>query len=268
MRSVGLIGYGAVGRSIVDLWQQLPAGAFRLAGVCVRPHQLEQARSTLPPRTLVCETVEQLLATEPHCLIEAAGHALVRSHAAHVLRRGCSIYLLSVGVLADDALRTALIAAAHEGASHILIPAGALAGFDGLRTLASGRLRSVKYTATKPNKAWEGTPASESHALDRLTRSTIVFQGTARDAARLFPKNANLAAAVALAGVGFENTRVELVADPQAYGNTHVVEAMSDTTTITLKVANNPSDNPKTSANVGASVIAALRNCVAALQFA
>jgi aspartate dehydrogenase len=267
MTSVGLIGFGAIGRSIVDLWHSLPSPSFHLAGACVRPQQIERAQGAMPANTLICDDIEQLLNIRPDCIIEAAGHAVVQSHGARILRRGCSIYLLSVGSLADAALRGSLVSAAGEGNSHILIPAGALAGFDGLLTLACDNLRSVKYISTKPCKAWQGTVAAETHELGRLTRRTVIFQGNAGEAARLFPKNANLAAAVALAGIGFERTRVELVADPNASGNVGTVEAVSRSTTLTLSVASNPSSNPKTSANVGASVIAALRNGTAAVRF-
>jgi aspartate dehydrogenase len=267
MTRVGLIGFGAIGRSIVDRWHSLPFPPFQLAGACVRPDQIEQARDALPETTLICDDIEQLLNLRLDCIIEAAGHAVVKTHGARILRGGCSIYLLSVGSLAETTLRGSLVIAAREGNSHILIPAGALAGFDGLLTLACDNLRSVKYTSTKPCRAWQGTVAAETHELDRLTERTVIFQGNAGEAARLFPKNANLAAAVALAGIGFERTRVELVADPNAGANVGTVEAVSHSTTLTLSVASNPSSNPKTSANVGASVIAALRNGAAAVRF-
>lgn len=267
MLRIGLIGFGAIGRSVCELWHALPSGSSRLTGACVRPLQALQARAALPPHTVICESVDQLLALEPNCIIEAAGHGVVRSHGAAILRQRCSIYLLSVGALADSELRTMLTEAARENGSHILIPSGALAGFDGLLTLACDSLRKVKYTATKPSLAWEGSVASRMHALESLTERTVIFSGNAGEAALLFPKNANLAASVALAGIGFEKTQVELVADPHANSNTGILEAVSDTTTITLKVASNPSNNPKTSSNVGASVIAALRNRAGVLQF-
>jgi aspartate dehydrogenase len=268
MMRIGLIGFGAIGRSIADLWHRLPSQAYRLAGVCVRRHQQDQARSILADDTRVCDDVEQLLDSGLDCIIEAAGHGVVQSYGSQILQRGCSIYMLSVGSLAEATLRESLLSAAAAGHSHIRIPAGALGGFDGLLTLATDNLRSVKYTSTKPSKAWQGTLASQSHALERLTDRTVIFQGNARDAARLFPKNANLAAAVALAGIGFERTEVELIADPNASGNVGMVEAVSQNATLTLSVKSDPSSNPKTSANVGASVIAALQNSAAVVRFA
>jgi aspartate dehydrogenase len=267
MTRVGLIGFGAIGRSIVDLWTSLPVPAYTLAAVCVRPAQVQGARSTLPAETLVCESVDQLLSTQVDCVIEAAGQQAVLTQGDAILRSGCSLYMLSVGSLAHDEVRAALMKAALAGNSHILIPSGALAGFDGLLTLTCDSLRSVKYTSTKPCDAWQGTPAAKHHDLDGLTQRTVIFRGTAGEAARQFPKNANLAAAVALAGIGFDKTQVELVADPHVSGNIGRLEAVSHSTTMTVIVESTPSSNPKTSANVGASVIAALRNSVARIRF-
>lgn len=268
MMRVGLIGLGAIGRSIVESWPSLPEHAFSLAGVCVRTAQLPTARATLPRDTIICDRISDLLAIRPDCIVEAAGHSAVASHGEEILRAGCSLYVLSVGSLAHEALRVSLLQAAAAGRSHMLIPSGALAGFDGLLTMRCGSLRSVKYTSTKPPNAWRGTPAAERYELERLTRRTVVFRGNAGEAARRFPKNANLAAGVALAGIGFERTLVELVADPGVGGNIGLLEAVSGSTTLTVNIASIPSSNPKTSANVGASVIAALLNGAAPLRFA
>jgi aspartate dehydrogenase len=268
MVRVGLIGWGAIGRSIVDLWNALSPERFTLAAVCVRAAQLQTARTMLAPEVVISDAIGDLLASGLDYVIEAAGQAAVESHADEILRAGCSLYLLSVGSLAPDALRARLQEAAAAGRGRVLIPAGALAGFDGLLTMRYDGLRSVKYTSTKPSNAWQGTVASANHPLDRMTERTVIFQGNARDAARLFPKNANLAAAVALAGIGFERTEVELIADPSATRNTGTVEAVSHSSTLTLTMSSNPSSNPKTSANVAASVIAALQNGARLIQFA
>lgn len=267
VKRVGLIGFGAIGSSIARLWETLPAHSFLLAGVCARSWQAAKVRHIFPSTTQLCTTVEQLLALRPDYLIEAAGHEVIQAHGSKILRGGCSLYLLSIGSLADEELRNSLLKAAWEGGSQILVPAGALAGFDGLLALAGDGLRSVKYTSRKPCVAWRGTAASDTYDLDQLHEATVIFQGSAGEAARLYPKNANLAAAVALAGLGFDRTLVELIADPAARGNIGSVEAISRSSTLNLSVSSRASSNPKTSANVGASVISALRNGAASLRF-
>jgi aspartate dehydrogenase len=267
VKRVGLIGFGAIGSSIARLWATLPPHSYLLTGVCARSWQAAKAHHAFPSTTQLCRTVDELLALRPEYLIEAAGHEVVQAHGTTILRSGCSLYLLSIGSLAEEELRNSLLVAAKEGGSQILVPAGALAGFDGLLALAGDGLRFVKYTSRKPCVAWRGTAASKAYDLDRLAEPTVIFSGTAGDAARLYPKNANLAAAVALAGLGFDRTLVELIADPDARGNVGSVEAVSRTSTLNLSVSSRASSNPKTSANVGASVISSLRNGAANLRF-
>jgi aspartate dehydrogenase len=267
MKRIGLIGFGAIGLSIAQDWNSRPPRSLSLIGACVRPQQVALAGRSLPSQTYICTDFEELLALRPDAVIEAAGHGAIRDYGAEVVRQGLSLYVLSVGSLADLDLRNRLLEAAAEGGGHVLIPAGALAGFDGLRTLTRDDIRSVKYTSTKPCHAWLGTPAAQSHALDRLTEPTVIFRGTAAEAARQYPKNANLAAAVALAGVGFEKTQVELIADPGATVNIGTVEAISSSSRLTLSLSSVASSNPKTSAIVGASVLASLENSTAPIQF-
>ena len=267
VKRVGLIGFGAIGSSIARLWATLPTDSFLLAGIYARSWQAAKVHGAFPTDTQLCTDVAQLLALRPEYLIEAAGHEVIQAHGTTILRSGCSLYLLSIGSLAEEELRNSLLLAAKEGGSQILVPAGALAGFDGLLALVGDGLRSVKYTSRKPCVAWRGTVASESYDLDKLREATVIFHGSAGEAARLYPKNANLAAAVALAGLGFDRTLVELIADPNARGNIGSVQAVSRSSMLEVSVSSRASSNPKTSANVGASVISALRNGAASLRF-
>jgi aspartate dehydrogenase len=209
-----------------------------------------------------------LLATAPDTVIEAAGHGAVVAHGAAVLRHGASLMVLSIGALADAGLHDSLRAAAHEGGSQLLLPVGAIAGLDGLLALRQAGLQRVRYTSTKPPRAWLGTPADGPFDLTGLTGPTVIFSGTARDAARLYPKNANLAAAVALAGLGFERTEVQLVADPAATGNTGQIDAEGATSRLQVVVSGAASaGNAKTSGIVAHSVLSALANAGAGLRF-
>jgi aspartate dehydrogenase len=267
MKRVAMIGFGAIGVSIARDWKERPPAGHLLVGVCMRPHQVDAAVDLLPPETTICTDIEAVLALEPDCVIEAAGHGVIRSFGVRVLRQGCDLYVLSVGALASAVLREDLMSAATSRGGNILIPAGALAAFDGLRTLAGDGLVSVKYTSTKPCESWRGTPAAEIFPLADLTTPTVIFRGNAREAAGLYPMNANLAAAVALAGIGFERTLIELVADPHSTRNSGRLEAVSASSLLTLEVSSLQSTNPKTSVIVGASVRAALENAVAVIRF-
>jgi aspartate dehydrogenase len=240
-----------------------------LAGLCVRPRQEGSARALLHPDTRLVTSVEAMLSLELDLIIEAAGHEFILQHGQRILSGGTDLMILSVGALAVGDTLATLQEAAVQGSCQMILPSGALGGFDGLRSLArSGSLHTVTYTSTKPPMAWNNTPAEASIDLHNLATSVVFFQGSAREAARLYPKNANLAAAVALAGVGLDATRVELVADPQARGNRGTIRAESSIGTLEFSLASTASaQNPKTSATTAYSVIAALANSVNRITF-
>lgn len=268
VRKVGLLGFGAIGRSIAAAFAVDPVPGTAFAALCCRPGQLAEAREVLPPSVFVTADVADVIALKPDLVIEAASQAAVREIGPRILKAGIDLHVLSTGALADAATRAALLDAADRSGARIAIPAGALAGFRALLSMRQAGLTAVTYTSTKPPLAWAGTPAEARHDLSRLTEPTVIFSGSAAEAALSFPKNANLAAAVALAGLGFERTLVRLVADPTSEENAGRIEAESVVGRLELTLSGRAaSSNPKTSEITGMSVIAALRNGAERIHF-
>lgn len=268
-KRVGIIGFGAIGRSMVDAWLERPVGGHSLAALLVRGHQRDEALRSVPPGVAVCTAIDEFLATGLQRAVEVAGHGAVREHGEKILSSGVELVLISVGSLADAALLHALERAASRGGSRVLLPAGAIAGLDGLLSLRQAGLSKVKYTSTKPPASWKNTPADGAFRLDELRRATVIFSGTAAEAARLYPKNANLAAAVALAGLGLDRTQVELVADPTVTQNIGRIDAESAYASLSVVLGGrSAADNPKTSQITGMSVLAALENRASLIAFA
>jgi aspartate dehydrogenase len=120
----------------------------------------------------------------------------------------------------------------------------------------------------KPPAGLKGAPHLEAHGIsvDGLTEPLKVFEGNARDAARGFPANLNVVVALALAGVGPENTRLEIWADPTVTRNTHTIHVDADSARFTMTIENIPSENPKTGRIVSQSVVALLRKMGASLR--
>jgi aspartate dehydrogenase len=267
-KAVGLIGFGAIGESILQAWRTCDLPDQRLAAILVRPARKAQVEAAVPAGILVADSVPAFLAAGLHIAVEVAGHCAVAEHGERILSAGTSLMVLSVGSLADAALFDRLRVAAQGGGARILLPVGAIAGLDGLLALRKAGLSRVKYTSTKPPHSWKDTPAEQRFALDSLTERTVIFSGTAREAASLFPRNANLAAAVALAGLGFEDTSVELVADPLSTENVGCIEAEGVSSRLTVTVAGkSAASNPKTSQITGMSVLSALENEGALVSF-
>lgn len=267
-RKVAILGMGSIGASIVELWNSAPPAGHALVAVCGRPTQADMLGAQLPDSTAFTTTVAAMIDHAPDIVIEAAGHSAVTESGCQILSAGIDLHLLSAGVLANPDLARDLVAAAKTGGSAIIIPAGAMAGFDGLRALDVDGGARVTYISTKPPVAWVGTPADAAFDLPNITSRTVLFDGNAADAARLYPKNANLAAAIALAGVGFEQTRVVLVADPSITSNLGEIKAENERTSLFVRVAGEASAiNPKTSMIVGASAIASLCNRTDTIRF-
>jgi aspartate dehydrogenase len=260
-KRVGLIGHGAIGQAIVAQWLRAPVAGHALTAVLVRPRQQAEARAAIPAAIAVVTTLDELLAHTPALVVEAAGHGAVIDCAQALLTRGLELMLLSIGSLADAGLHARLERAALASGGRMILPVGAIAGLDGLLALRRAGLQSVRYTSTKPPAAWRGTPAEAEVDLAALGSPTIIFDGNARDAARRYPKNANIAAAVALAGLGFERTRVQLIADPAALGNSGRIEAEGEGSRLDVTVAGRSTGlNPKSSQITGMSVLSALDN--------
>ncbi|WP_050831618.1 aspartate dehydrogenase, partial [Bordetella pertussis] len=172
--------------------------------------------------------------------------------------------ICSAGALADDALRARLIAAAEAGGARIRVPAGAIAGLDYLQAVAGRDDAEVVYESRKPVAAWRAELPGMGIDPDTLAESRTLFSGPAREAALRFPKNLNVAATLALAGIGMTRTRVEVVVDPQARGNQHRIQVRSPLGEMQIELVNAPSPaNPKTSWLVAQSVLATIRRHLA-----
>lgn len=222
--SIGIIGFGALGGAVFDLLAGKAdievTGVFARSPIVSRP-------GLRPVDTLVA-----LLALRPDVVIECAGQAALRECAVRVLAAGSHLVAASVGALADEAFLQGVLAACKAGGAELRIPSGAMVGIDGLAAARETGLDRVTYRGTMPPHALKNFESAGG-----ITARTMVFDGNAREAAARFPKNANLTATIALAGIGFEQTRVELYVDPQASANVHELAASGAFGAFDIKVS-------------------------------
>ncbi len=253
--SLLLIGWGAIGRLVIER-----LGEHADMSVLVRAGRSEAARVALPERVGVVESLDALK-TVPPVVVECGGHGAVREHGAAVLSRGAEFVVVSTGALADPALFETLQKAAEQGNGRLSLVSGAVGGIDALAAAREGGLSKVVYTGRKPPAGWRGTAAEKVVDLDRISGPTEVYRGSAGEAARRFPQNANVAATIALAGLGLDATEATLIADPAATGNIHRIEAEGAFGRFSLEFSGKtlPS-NPKTSMMAALSVVRAVRN--------
>lgn len=253
---VAVIGFGAMAQSLARTLGSMPRGP-RIGSVLVRPG----GRPALPEGLVLHRDLDALIAAAPPLVVECAGHAAVRDLVPAILSAGRDVVIASVGALSDDRTRKRLADAADRpGAGRLRIAAGAIGGLDVLRAARHAGLDEVRYTGRKPPRAWAGTPAEDLLDLEGLDAPRTFFRGMPRDAARDYPKNTNVTAAVALAGIGFDRTEVSLVADPTVTRNSHEVSARGAFGEMAITLINAPlPDNPRTSWLAALSVAEEIR---------
>ncbi|BEP41922.1 aspartate dehydrogenase [Variovorax sp. 375MFSha3.1] len=257
---IALVGCGAIGTSVLELLHGDPA--LKVVAVVVPADAIASARKAAPD----AQVGSALPAAGIDLVVETAGHAAIEQHVLPALARGTPCVVASVGALSATGFAEKLEAAAAAGKTQVQLIAGAIGAIDALAAARIGGLDSVRYTGRKPPQAWKGTPAEQGRDLGALARETVIFEGSAREAALLYPKNANVAATVSLAGLGLDRTMVRLIADPATAENVHTVEAEGAFGSFELTMRNKPlAANPKTSALTVYSAVRALRNRVAAL---
>jgi aspartate dehydrogenase len=207
----------------------------------------------------------EALADIADIVIECAPSRLVRAIVAPVVSRGKTAVVLSVGALLEN---EDLIALARDNGGQIVVPTGALIGLDAVTAAAVGTIRSVRMITRKPVGGLAGAPYLVEHKIDieGITAPVKVFEGTARQAAKGFPANLNVAVALSLAGVGADRTMVEIWADPALTRNIHRIEVEADSARFSMAIENVPSENPRTGLITALSVIACLRKLHAPLR--
>jgi aspartate dehydrogenase len=258
---VGIAGFGAVGRSLA-LALQRGIDGLSLAAIASRDAERVRAalpRDAAPPVVPIAELPEHA-----DLIVECAPAAILASIAEPALRAGRRLVVLSCGALLDNEHLVDL-ARAHGG--RILVPTGALLGLDAVLAAAEGKIASVTMTSRKPPAGLVGAPYLVENRIDvsQAKEPLRVFEGSAREAARGFPANVNVAVALSLAGIGADRTRIAIWADPTISRNTHLIEVESDAANFSMTIAGVPSENPRTGKITAQSVIALLRKLQAPL---
>jgi aspartate dehydrogenase len=258
---VALIGFGAIGQALLK--RSASIGGWAITQVIVRPSAITKTQALISPPV----EVRPELSGDVDLVIECAGHEALSTHVVLALRAGVPCAVLSIGALTDSALLEQLGDAARHGITQLHLLPGAIGAIDALASARLGGLEQVQYIGRKPPGAWVGIPGARPFEAASLREPLIIFEGNAREAARLFPKNANVAATVALAGLGLDDTQATLIADPQVQGNIHEIHARGAFGEMHLRLAGQPlAENPRTSALTVLSALRFLQNQVQAMS--
>ena len=264
MLAVGIIGYGTIGRVVA---RALDAGIDGMRLAAVATGRRDKAAAAMAELAQPVE-IMSIAAVADCCdiVVDCAPKAVFRDIAETALGRGRILVTVSgAGILANPDIEDL----ARDNGGRVILATGALLGLDAVRAAAEGQINEVRMITRKPPNALINAPhiIDNDINLDGLNGAVKVFEGSAREGAMAFPANVNVAAALGLAGVGADATRLEVWADPHLQRNTHAIEVDADSARFTLNIENVQSpENPGTGKITALSVIACLRGMTAPMK--
>lgn len=212
MVTVGIVGDGKIGRRLAALIEADTTG-LKLAGIVRR-------RTGLEPN----DQIATLLAVRPAVVVECASNAALAKLGPSILKAGADLIPLSLTAFTDRNVEAALLQAAFAGPGRLEVPPGAIGTLDLLATAREAGIASVTYRQRKSVAMWKLTPAASLADLDAIVTRRVILRGSVREVARHFPENLNVSVGVALAGIGLDRTRIELIADPDAQETSHELD--------------------------------------------
>jgi aspartate dehydrogenase len=259
VKTIGIVGCGAIGRALMVAVEsgKLPV---RIAGITSRTKKTATdflASCKNPPPYL---SLRELIAASD-LIVEAAGGSVVPGLAKDVFAAGKDLMVISVGALLDH---PEIIETSRRSGCRLYLPSGAIAGLDGIKSACVGQMTHVTMTTRKPPGGLEGAPhlMQNGISLAGLTEEKEVFSGTAREACKGFPANVNVSAAVSLAGIGPDRTRVRILAVPGLKRNCHDIEVEGEFGRLHVHIENVPTENPKTGKLTVLSIIRAVQDVI------
>jgi len=260
----GLIGCGAIGTVIAEAIDSGRAGEIDLVVVYdIIMERAQNLASKLNCKPLVAKNINEILERDDvQIVIEAASQEAVKQYAVKVLSSNKDLMVMSTGALLDETLMAKITEAAKNSGRRVYVPSGAIVGLDNVKSAAIGQIEDVTLITRKPPISFKGAPYIEKSKVDlsALKEPLTLYEGSAREAVKLFPQNVNVAATLSLAGVGPDKTRVKIIVDPGIKNIIHEVHVRGEFGEILTRTVNKPfPSNPRTSYIAALSAIATLK---------
>ncbi len=238
---IAIIGAGTIARTIAE-----HADGYKI--VCVYDSVAESAGTFAAKYG--CEIFEPENFPKVDLVVEAASQEAVKQYAERMLNKGQNLMVMSVGAFVDEGLLQKLRNIAEKNRVKLIVPSGAIAGSDGIKAASVGEIEEALLVTTKPPGGF-GIEVKEK---------TVLYEGPASEAVKKYPKNVNVAATLALVGIGFHKTKVRIVADPAAKLNKHEIYVRGEFGELQTETRNLPSpENPKTSYLAAMSAVSAIK---------
>ncbi|WP_141432638.1 aspartate dehydrogenase [Bacillus sp. 03113] len=258
MFKAGLIGFGAIGKDVANYIKENKAGDIELKAILVRN---KDKYKDGPMGCTFYDNEEEFFQLGLDFIIENAGHEAVYQYANRAFSSGSHFLVVSVGAFNDTEFLKRTEETAKEYNRQLIFPSAAIGGLDRIAAASLNDIDQVSLVTKKPPKAWIGTFVEKEVDLFNLTEPQLIYDGTARESSKLFPESTNVSAALALAGIGFDKTKVQVYVDPTISRNTHQIITEGFFGKMEIQVQNIPSkENPKSGYIVAMSICKVLKN--------
>ena len=261
MIKAGIIGCGAIGGVIADAIIHKFSDSIKLSGVCdVDKNKAHRLLARLKSNVDIFSKEELIRRCD--LIIEAATSSVSYEIAKEVIEAGKDVMVMSTGGLLK---KSDIFELAKKKGTRIYLPSGALCGLDGVKSAMIANVKSVVLTTRKPPAGLEDAPYVKEKGIDlkSITEETVIFEGTADEAVKGFPKNVNVSATLSICGLGPRKTKVRIVTSPDYKVNSHEIEVEGDFGKLKAVTENVPMpENPKTSYLAALSAIATLKNII------
>jgi aspartate dehydrogenase len=260
---IGLIGCGNIGVVLAKAINEGKLPNVKL--VCVYDRNRRNAESLVgkvSEKPVIVENIKEFFEHKVELVVEAASPDALNEYVIPILREGIGVLAMSVGALLDEKVFKEALKASIKSGAKVYVPSGAIAGLDGLKSASVGGIDEVSLVSIKPKASFAGNEYLKDKKidLDALKEELIVFEGCAKDAVKFFPKTINVCAALSIAGLGSDKTKVKIIADPNTQRIKHIINVSGAFGELEVKVSNIPSpDNPRTSYLAALSAIATLK---------
>ncbi len=264
--NIGIIGCGAIGTIIAKAVEDIDEieSVYLLNKVSEKANILASSLKKGIKKQNVNDFIDDV-----SLVIESASINAVKEYGEFILLHGKDFMAMSVGAFADKELAEKLVDTAKRNRCRIYLPSGAIAGVDAVKSASGSRIDEVILTTRKPPAGLTNVKYLEGKGIDveKLEREMVVFEGSASEAIKHFPKNINVAVCLSITGIGADKTKVKIVCDPKIRQNIHHIVVKGNFGEIETGTKNFPCPtNPKTSYLAALSAIATLKKIVSPLQ--
>ncbi len=239
-KKVGLIGCGAIGTVLAEAIERKLVVCDELFVYDIDDSKAQKLMGALKFPVTIVKSVDELLAKKPKVVVEAASQKAARDFVPKIASSGAEVIVMSTGALLG----------LEFDLGRVHVPSGAIGGLDALSSASLAGIDEVTLTSRKNPNA-----LSKDNKVE-----AVVYEGYAEEAVKLFPREMNVAATLALT-VKPVRVKVRVVSDPSVKRNTHEIQVSWRFGEMFLRFANDPHpDNPHTSALAAWSAIKLLQS--------